>query len=258
MNMKSKHLTEPELEAIAKAIINTSINQTSQEYLHINECSLCKDKLEFFIEFYKNYFSLTDKKIMETEVLTREIINPKFTVLKRFRPRIEIDELTGENAYLLAADSKEKEENSEYEEIATFYSEEKDLLVRAVKDSEANCIRISVLANDELKASYSLFAIADNNETKLFFATDADGSVLVSNSYSINWNTAELLLFNCTEEFEPEYLTTDKWLEKLNKLKEYKYNKYLLIKKDYTSEICNIEVLHRIPKSEILKIKIFS
>lgn len=198
--MTNIHINEIELEKFALDTVEGNLPDISKTYEHLNTCLLCKQKYEFFLNFYANFKEELGKPVNDrvTELI-HKLSSSNIIYLKPYAAQPDLESIgVGKNSYVLAAQTV-AEEVVRYKTTATFASEHVHALVKINEDAENKLYSLFVLSENEDHRSHILIGIAEEDSEKILIPTNRDGYAELPYSKHINWRNAALILMTPSE-----------------------------------------------------------
>jgi hypothetical protein len=189
------HIEEVNIELMAQKIVNNEIDMKSLVD-HYNECVFCKNKLEFFISFYKNFSEeYSNPADARTEEFAKKISTPRIIRLKYYQPEINKSYLEeNKNILILAAETKTQDYSTPIN-VVKFASEPHKVLVRIVEDRNKNIYRLYILSENDEYRNQALVGISDGKGPVNFSVTDKNGCGIIQFTTIKDWQNVNVLLF---------------------------------------------------------------
>ena len=190
-----KHHSEEHMDLLARA------GSTGMTDEHLKVCSVCRERYEFLRSYYEALeHELVQGPDHRIERLASRLRQSNIIELKPYHAQADVGALGADGVLVLAAQSITDQAGSVIT-VATYASEQRNILVRVLHNRDSETYSLYVLSDDQSLREYVLIAVSDSTRQMHFAATGADGVAELKVSTSVEWEQTPLVLFTPLASF---------------------------------------------------------
>jgi hypothetical protein len=188
-----KHLSEVQLDALARAMAVSADPERIFLDPHISGCSSCKAEFEMLLGLYRSTArELETPHDLRVKTISHSALMPGFVELLPFQTKTEVLP-EGEEMLLLAAQGPEARAGR-YQHVGTFASEQAHTLVRIIRDAERKELHLHLLTPLQGDEAHQLIAVTIPGRDTYVLATDADGIAELPDPGDGEWRDVAVLV----------------------------------------------------------------
>lgn len=186
--MEFEHLTDYDIEKMAIEVVQCELNIDNS---HILQCSKCRNKLDYYIDFYLNLESELNKEShKDIDQLLKKSEYKNNHELKYYTQKYDDKILNTENGSIILA-AKSDSNISRFTKQAVYLSDSGELMVRILKDNTTHKYILFILTNIKCRflcelwlSDGSIIDLGDSKNNKIEFEL----------TNSISWEKTKVLL----------------------------------------------------------------
>ena len=153
------HIEEYMLERFVLSPQHMDAKTTLAVQSHIDQCTACRETVQFLKSFYTDLKSLDYTASPRTERFLQSLFPSTAVIhLKPFRPQPEAASSDARYITVLAAMTEQAVQHR-FQTRATLASEQDGTLVKILHDNVANSFKLYILANDDRRRKHALVSI---------------------------------------------------------------------------------------------------
>ncbi len=188
-----EHIKEIDIEQLAYR--NDSSEENAEKLKHIELCSECRSKYEYFQNFYKDF---------NTEVLKPEhprlskvlnnVLKEEYTELHFLHQQFDNSLLVKENGSFVLAAKTNDEINPPFTKAAVFIDASHLFLVRILLNTAEQKYLVFIISEKEVERKTFTLQIIDENGREVLIDTDEKGFAEFQSDKNIDWEKTKILM----------------------------------------------------------------
>jgi hypothetical protein len=155
------HLEEHVIETYVARPQSLGVNARQDVAAHLEQCKACRKIADFLREFYEERESTKEKHPAGIDNFVAKIF-PSAHIVALYPYRPEPASVSASDAYTIVLAAKSpKPAPPRFETVATLASEQKDTLLRILRDRESSALRLYILSEDRRKYAHAIISLPD-------------------------------------------------------------------------------------------------
>jgi hypothetical protein len=157
----NRHLEEQMIEAYVRRPQSLDASMRQDASAHLERCLACREIADFLREFYEEWERAKETSTHEIDDFVSKLF-PGAHIVPLYPYRPEPAQGYASDAYtVVLAAMTPKPAAPRFETVATLASEQKDTLLRILRDRASNVFRLYILAEDRRRYAHAIVSLPD-------------------------------------------------------------------------------------------------
>jgi hypothetical protein len=184
--MQERHYSEDALSARAVEEVY-GLSPAERQDAHLGTCSLCSEKLQFFLTYYRGLRLEMEQADREQGPEAENVL-----VLTPFTKDLAVSTGPVDTPYLILAAKEMTASEDRFVEVMVYSSHEPPVVLRVIEDRNEHTVKAYILSEDPQFMKRVKLSFVDHNGNAASAVVDAHGGALINVPPGFNWKASHV------------------------------------------------------------------